>query len=153
MKNKSILILGDVLALLIVTLIGFATHGETGLSSLPRLAATFIPLVIAWFSLAPWFELFDIEFGSTPTLPPPSRPAGWGRWRVTRRSLREATEEVIKVALAMLFAGPFAVVLRGLILNTPVIPIFAVVLSVTSALGIVVWRAIYFLISRLQKIS
>ena len=34
-------------------------------------------------------------------------------------------------------AGPLGVVLRGLILNAPIIPIFAVVLSATSALGIV----------------
>jgi hypothetical protein len=140
MKNKSILILGDVLALLIVTLIGFATHGEMGLSFLPRLAATFIPLVIVWFLLAPWFGLFDIEINSTPTLPPPFFFGKWGRCH--------GVTEGVKVGVAMLFAGPLAAILRGLILNTPVILVFAVVLSVASALGIVVWRAIYFLISR-----
>jgi hypothetical protein len=53
------------------------------------------------------------------------------------------------VGLAMLFAGPLAVVLRGLILNAPIIPIFAVVLSATSALGLVIWRTLYFLLKRL----
>ncbi len=139
--NKTILILGDTLTLLIITLIGFATHGETSISFLPRMLTTFIPLLIGWFLLAPWFGLF------TPTQPPPFSKGKWGRWRVTRGSLREATEGVIKAGLAMLFAGPLAVVLRGLILNAPIIPIFAVVLSATSALGMMIWRALYFLLS------
>ena len=57
MKNK-MLILGDIFVLLIVTLIGFATHGETSISFLPRMLTTYIPLVIVWFLLAPWFQLF-----------------------------------------------------------------------------------------------
>jgi hypothetical protein len=52
------------------------------------------------------------------------------------------------VGVAMLFAGPLAVVLRGLILNAPIIPIFAVVLSVTSALGMMIWRGLYLLLKR-----
>ena len=136
MKNK-ILILGDTLTLLIITLIGFATHGETSISFLPRMLTTFIPLLIAWFLLSPWFGLFN----SAPTLPPPNPEGIWGRWRV-------ATEGAIKAGLAMLFAGPLAVVLRGLILNAPIIPIFAVVLSATSTLGMIIWRIVYLILKR-----
>jgi hypothetical protein len=135
MKSKYILVIGDTLTLLIVTLIGFATHGETSISFLLRMLTTFIPLLIGWFLLAPWFQLF------TPTQPPPNPEGIWGRWR-------EATEGAKRVALAMLFAGPLAVVLRGLILNAPIIPIFAVVLSATSAFGMMIWRTLYFLLSR-----
>jgi len=138
MKNK-ILILGDILTLLIVTLIGFATHGETTISFMPRMLTTFIPLLIGWFLLAPWFGLFN----PTPTQPPPFSKGKWGRWRV-------ATEGA-KVGLAMLFAGPLAVVLRGLILNAPIIPIFAVVLSATSALGMMVWRIIYLILYQVNS--
>ncbi len=121
--NKTILILGDILALLIVTLIGFATHGEAGLSFLPRMAAAFVPLVISWFAITPWFGLFQDEVVHNP-------------------------KQLWLPALAMLFAGPLAVVIRGLILNEPIPPIFAVVLSVTSALGMVVWRMIYLILNR-----
>src|SRR5262245_50749982 len=113
--KKSILVLGDILAILIVTFIGFASHGEVGAGSpspftvLPRMAAIFFPLVIAWFVLAALLHLFDQENASLNQL-----------WRA---------------ALAMIFAGPLAVVVRGLILNAPIIPIFAVVLSATSAFG------------------
>ena len=137
--NKTILILGDTLTLFIVTLIGFATHGETGISFLPRMLTAFIPLCVSWFLIAPRFGLFN----PAPALPPPNPEGIWGRWR-------EATEGA-KVGLAMLFAGPLAVVLRGLILNTPIIPIFAVVLSATSAFGLMIWRIVYLVFTTLRK--
>ena len=120
--KKSILVFGDILAILVVTMIGFASHGEAGLSFLPRIAAIVFPLVIAWLVLAALLHLFDQENTSLNQL-----------WRP---------------ALAMVFAGPLAVVVRGLLLNAPVIPIFAVVLSTTSAFGILIWRGIFLFVNR-----
>lgn len=121
--NKSILILGDLLAIAIITLVGFATHGETDLSFLPRMAAFFFPVSISWFLLAPALGLFRREITSSPA-------------------------ELWRPALGMLFAAPFAAVLRGFLLNAPIIPIFAAVLAGASALGMVLWRALYFLWNR-----
>ncbi len=123
MNKRSILIAGDILAILIVTVIGFATHGEADLSFLPRMAAAFFPLTIAWFLLAPWFGLFQMEIISNP-------------------------KQLWRPVLAMLFAAPLAAILRGLLLNAPIIPIFAVVLASTSAFGMFLWRGIYFLLRR-----
>ena len=124
--KKSIIFIGDTLALLITTLIGFVTHGEGNLSFLPRFLAAFIPLVIAWFLLAPWFGLFQSEITSNFKL----------LWRPV---------------LALIFAAPLAVVFRGLILNAPIIPIFAIVFGATSAFGMVIWRGFYlFWIKRSQ---
>jgi Protein of unknown function (DUF3054) len=132
MKPRNILlILGDMITLLIITLIGFAAHGETSISFLPRMLTTFIPLLIGWFLLAPWFGLL------TPSVAARHLPRFGGGW-----------VGVITAGLAMLFAGPLAVVLRGLILNAPIIPIFAVVLSATSVLGMMIWRTLYFLLNR-----
>ena len=121
--SKHILILGDILAILLVTLTGFASHGEMDLSLLPRMAAVFFPLNIAWFMLAPWLGLFqdDIIYN---------------------------TRQFWRPALTALFAAPFAAVLRGFLLNAPIIPIFAAVLAATSALGMLVWRALYLLLER-----
>ena len=116
--KKYILILGDILAILTVTIIGFASHGEGGVSFLPRMAATFFPLLIGWFLLAPFIGLFQTDITSN-------------------------TRQLWRPILAMIFAAPLAAVLRGLLLNAPIIPIFAVVLGATSALGMVVWRTIY----------
>ncbi|HEY3476924.1 MAG TPA: DUF3054 domain-containing protein [Anaerolineales bacterium] len=116
--NKSILILGDLLAIALVTLIGFAIHGEADVSFAPRMAALFFPLSIAWFVLAPALGLF-------------------------RRETTSTLGQLWRPALAMIFAAPLAAVLRGFLLNAPIIPIFAVVLAGTSALGMAIWRALY----------
>ena len=122
-NNRNVLILGDILTILLITLIGFATHGELNTYFITRMSALFFPLIIAWFLLSPWFGLFQTEI-----IPNPKQ-----LWRP---------------ALAMLFAAPLAAVLRGLILNAPIIPIFVVVLAATSAFGMVLWRGIYFLLNR-----
>ncbi len=108
------LVAGDGIVLLILTVIGFATHRETGVSFLPRIAATWIPLLVGWFVLAPALGLF-------------SAPRPLQLWRV---------------AIGGLFAAQLAVVLRGIILHAPVMPIFGLVLGGTSALGMSVWRMI-----------
>jgi hypothetical protein len=123
MRSKQILFAGDILAIAIVTVVGFATHGEADMSFLPRMLAAFIPVSVAWFLLAPWFSLFQPEISSN-------------------------SRQLWRPVVVMLFAGPFAVVLRGLILNAPIVPIFAVVLSATSAFGMLVWRGIFLLLNR-----
>ena len=123
MKKTTPLILGDLLAIALVTVIGFATHGEAGLSFLPRMAAAFFPISLAWFALAPALGLFRVENVSEP-------------------------KQLWRPVLAMLFSAPLAAVLRGLLLNVPIIPIFAVVLAATSAFGMLVWRAIYWILTR-----
>lgn len=122
-KNRWILCVGDLLAIAVLTFIGFATHGEADIAFLPRMAALFFPLSAAWFLLAPALGLFRRETTSDP-------------------------KQLWRPALAALFAAPLAAVLRGFILNAPVIPIFATVLAATSALGMVIWRALYLLWNR-----
>ena len=123
MKASWILYTGDILAIAIVILIGFTTHGETALSFLPRMGAIFIPLMISWFLLAPWLGLFQQE-------------------------IIAHLNQLWRPAYALLFAAPLAAVLRGLILNAPIIPIFVIVLGGSLALGMTIWRGIYFLMNR-----
>ena len=120
---KLILYAGDILAIIITSLIGFATHDELKPEFLLRMAAAIIPLTVAWFLLAPWFGLFQPAITSNP-------------------------KQLWRRVLAMLFAAPLAVVFRGLILNAAVLPIFAIVFGATSALGMVIWRGLYFLLNR-----
>jgi len=127
MKN-SLLIIGDILALLITTIIGFITHGEGNLSFLLRFLAAFVPLTVAWLLLAPWFGLFQPEITSSP-------------------------KQLWRPVLAMIFAAPLAVVFRGLILNAAILPIFVIVFGATSAFGIVIWRGLYWLLKRKPQID
>ena len=122
-QNRSVLILGDILAIGILTLIGFATHGETSISFLPRMAATFFPLLMAWFLLAPWLGLFQDE-------------------------VIYNARQLWRPALTALFAASLAAVLRGLMLNAAILPVFAIVLGAASAMGMAMWRALYFLLNR-----
>jgi uncharacterized integral membrane protein len=124
MMNRSwTLIVGDVICIAVLTLIGFASHREAELSFLPRMAALFFPLCIAWFLLAGASGLLTVEATS-------------GRSQIWR------------AGIAALFAAPFAAILRGFLLNAPVIPIFGAVLAGTTALGMTIWRTFYYFWNR-----
>lgn len=118
MKNIHRLILGDLLAIALVTVIGFATHSEMDFSFLPRMLTTFLPMSGAWFLVAPFLGLFRPEITSDP-------------------------RQLWRPFLGMVFAGPLAALLRAFLLHTMVIPIFAVVLSGFAGLGMLAWRLIW----------
>lgn len=119
MTKRTILILGDILLLAIITLIGFASHGETSLAFLPRMLTTFLPLLAGWFLLAPWFGLFNLQ-------------------------ITAQARQLWRPALAMLLAGPLVAILRAAMLNTVALPLFALILGASAALGMTLWRAIFW---------
>ncbi|GAB4419156.1 MAG: hypothetical protein Kow002_06560 [Anaerolineales bacterium] len=112
------LIMGDVLALAIITVIGFASHGEAAWSFVPRMMSTFAPLNLGWFLIAPWLGLFDTNIADNP-------------------------RQLWRALLAALLAAPMATFLRGVMLNAPVLPLFTAILGASAALGMFVWRGIY----------
>lgn len=123
MNHRFLLFAGDTLAIAIVTWIGFATHGEADFSFLPRMLATFLPLTAAWFLAAPWLGLFDARITANP-------------------------RQLWRPLMAMVLAGPLAAVLRAFWLGGVIIPVFVVVLSGTSALGMLAWRGLWLLLTR-----
>ena len=123
MKKVYLLILGDALALVVITLIGFGTHNELVLFPLERITATFLPLLAGWFLIAPWLGLFKPEITSD-------------------------TRQFWRPILAMFLAAPLAGLLRALMLNSVVIPFFVLILGGSAALGMVVWRSIWWLLNR-----
>jgi hypothetical protein len=126
MNKKSILILGDIITLAILMVTGFATHGETGTSFLPRMAAAFIPMSFGWFVLSPWFGLQD-------------------------ESIVAAPKHLWRIPLVFLFTAPLTVILRAAILHTAGVPVFALALGSANAIGMVVWRWIYTFIAKRMK--
>lgn len=121
LPRTTLLILGDAAALLAVTLAGFATH-QTSVAS-TRWLTTFIPLCIAWAVQAPWLGVYRVEVFT---------------------SLRRLWRPV----LAVLLAAPLFGILRGAVLNAPVLPLFVAVLGLSAALGILVWRLVFALLYR-----
>ncbi len=122
-KTMSLLI-GDLVVLTLVTVVGFASHGEATTAGL-RMLTTWFPLTVAWFLIAPFYGVYEPVIAS--------------QYRQLWRPL-----------WAMVIAGPMAAWLRSVILglvnhnglNTPILPIFVVVLGGFSALAILAWRAI-----------
>lgn len=113
-----ILIAGDGLVLLLVTVFGFATHGELS-SAGPRMLTTFVPLAVAWALVAPHLGVFDLEKSSQPG-------------------------QLWRPFWAMVLAGPWAAWMRGALLNAPIIPVFVVVLGGICALALLVWRFLFW---------
>lgn len=117
-----LLALGDVLVLAVVTLWGFATHDSLQ-SAGSRLFTTFIPLVAAWFLLAPHLQAYDLQ-----------RTKRW--------------QELWRPFWSMVLGGPLAAFLRGALLNRPIVPLFVVILGGISALALLAWRILVWAISR-----
>jgi ABC-type xylose transport system permease subunit len=127
MKNKRrlILICGDVVVFALVTLFGFSSHQTLGTAG-ARMLTTFIPLVVGWGLIAPFLGVYD-----------PVRAAdGRQLWRPF---------------WAMVLAGPMVGWLRGVWLGQVILPIFVVVLGGVSALAILAWRAVFYLVASRMK--
>jgi hypothetical protein len=123
MNRRVLLILGDILALAVITLIGFANHNELVLFPYYRMLASFLPLVAGWFLIAPWLGLFKPEINSSP-------------------------RQLWRPLLAMVLAAPLAGFLRALMLNSLVIPLFVLLLGGSAALGMLVWRVLWWILTR-----
>jgi hypothetical protein len=122
MLRQTPLIFGDVIVLVIITIIGFVSHGEAELSFVPRMSTTFIPLLIGWFLIAPWLGLFNEKTISDP-------------------------RQLWRPPFAMLLAAPMAAVLRATMLNTAALPLFTLILGSSAALGLLLWRGLRYLLT------
>lgn len=128
MRNSNLnwLLLGDVVSLGLVTLFGFASHGTLDTAGV-RMFSTFVPLLAAWFLIAPFLGVYRLD------------------WAVQSRQLW-------RPFWAMILAAPFAAWLRAVWLGGVVLPVFVVVLGGVNAIAILVWRLIFWaVINRLGK--
>jgi len=119
--------LGDIITIAILTVIGFATHGEADISYIPRMATTFIPVSISWFLIAPWLGLFNEQVIINPKL----------LWRIV---------------LAMVFIAPLAVILRAVLLHSAAQPLFVLILGGSNSIGILMWRVFYLIVIKRNSI-
>jgi len=124
-KSVGLLIFGDFVTIVAVTIAGFASHG-TLLSAGTRILTTFIPLVLAWFLVAPFFGLYHI---------------------VTVIEIRQLWRPLY----ISLIIAPLAAWFRGIMLNAPILPLFIAILCASIVVGFLIWRLIFlFLYMRLK---
>lgn len=119
-----LLVAGDLLAVFALSLIGFLTHNDT---LTWRWLATFLPSCVAWALIAPWLGNYRSQSAS--------RPSHF--WRA---------------ALAGFLAAPTTAWLRGLWLSAAISPIFVLVLGLTSAFGMGLWRLLWGWIAQRTQI-
>ncbi|RPJ50838.1 MAG: DUF3054 domain-containing protein [Chloroflexi bacterium] len=110
---------GDVLAIFVVTMAGFMTH--YGAIKDWRWLTTFLPVLAAWFAIAPWVGVFRSDLASQP-------------------------RQLWRPVLAALLSAPLAATLRGAWLNAAILPLFVVILGLTNALGLLIWRGIWVVV-------
>ncbi len=126
--QRFVLIAGDIITLAIVTVIGFASHGIADTAG-SRMLSTFIPLVVAWFLIAPFLQVYDNQISLD----------GRQLWRPL---------------WAMILASPMAAWLRGLMLSSPILPVFVIILGGVSTVAILVWRGTFWLVAtRMKRIN
>jgi len=125
-REKIILIIGDIITLGIVTYIGFASHGTAGTAG-SRMLTTFIPLVAAWFLIAPHLKVYEPRVGSN--------------W-----------QQLWRPFWSMVLAAPMAAWIRGMMLDAPILPLFVIILGGVSAIGILIWRGLFIIVlSRIKS--
>jgi hypothetical protein len=119
-RERNVLIIGDVVTFGLITLIGFASHGTAGTAG-TRMFTTLLPLVASWLLIAPHLGVYVYQNAVD--------------WRQLWRPF-----------WSMILAAPMAAWMRGIALNSPILPLFVIILGGISAVGILVWRALFWLI-------
>ncbi|MCP3994511.1 MAG: DUF3054 domain-containing protein [bacterium] len=111
-KQRNVII-GDVVVLVLLTVIGFATH--LTLDAFGRMIVTMIGTVAAWAAVAPFLGVYTESVIDDPG----------SLWRV---------------AWAGLLAAPLATFLRGMMLDRDIPWVFVVVTILTTSFALVAWR-------------
>jgi hypothetical protein len=110
-----LLLIGDVFTIFIVSLVGFVNHN----SAIDwHIFTTLLPMLAAWSVAGFLLGVYKVEVVSAPA-------------------------QLWRVILAVMLAAPVAAWLRAIWLDRAVIPVFALVLGLSAALGLVIWRLIW----------
>lgn len=115
-RTQRTVIIGDVVVLILMTLLGFATH--LSLDALGRIVVTTAGVIIAWAAVSPFVGVYDERRIADPG----------SLWRV---------------AWAWVLAAPLAGFLRAAALNRDISWVFVLVTMGTSGLALMAWRVIY----------
>ncbi|MFN7036479.1 MAG: DUF3054 domain-containing protein [Bellilinea sp.] len=112
------LILMDGIVLMLVTFIGFASHSSSPAGG--RWLTTFLPMLAAWLMTAWVSGLYSPQISTD-------------------------YRQLWRVLIGAGLAAPLGAVLRGLWLESVVMPAFALVMMAVSAAGLLIWRFIWVL--------
>ncbi len=117
-RRRLTLALGDASMVLLVTLIGFASHQELDPAAAGRMLATWLPFTASWCVIASLLGLYRLG---------------------TAGGLRD----VWRVGAAALFASALGAWLRSLWLHSGLVPIFVLVMTGVTTLAMSAWRSLF----------
>ncbi len=109
------LIAGDAFTLLIVTLIGFASHNELQWAFVGRMALSWLPFTLAWWLLAARMQLLD-----------PQRPMSWSL--------------TLDLTVAVFYAATVGMMVRAWVMGGVLLPVFALVMAAVAWPALWLWR-------------
>lgn len=123
-KNSSfwVQIAGDLIVLLLVTVIGLANH-DTLNNGVSHFLANFLPFAAGWFLAAPFIGAYD------------------------QKTLGDASQ-LWRPFWAAILSAPMGGLLRSLAMGTAVVPVFVIVMGGMLALALLAWRVVFFLLLR-----
>ena len=126
------LVAGDVVSFLVFAAVGRGSHGEaSGFGAIAQVAVTALPFAVGWFAVSPFVGAF--------------------RRRLTDTPLRM----LARTELAWLAAWPVAMLLRRIFVNDGIAPsrflVFALVVLVTNAIILGLWRTAFAGVERLRR--
>jgi hypothetical protein len=128
LRQRRLLVLGDVLTLALLTVAGFAFHQELEAVGSSRFLATYLPFLAAWLASAGILRALDPQRAIEP-------------------------RQIWRPCAAALIAAPLGAILRAAWLGTPPVPVFVAVMGLMTLLGLALWRGMYLLLrgSRRQE--
>ena len=127
-RRAALLAGGDLLAFLLFSAIGRASHSEAaGFEALAQIAETAAPFALGWFVVAPLLGAFGADTTDSP-----------------RRMLG-------RTALAWLVAWPIGLLLRALIRQTGIPLSFAIITLLTNMLILLGWRGAFAWLTSWRK--
>lgn len=126
------LVAGDVVSFLVFAAVGRGSHGEaSGLGAGVEIARTALPFALGWFVVSPFIGAF--------------------RRRLTDTPLRM----LARTELAWLAAWPVAMLLRRVFVSDTITVrnflVFALVVLITNAVFLGVWRTGFALVERMRR--
>ena len=126
------LVAGDVVSFLVFAAVGRGSHGEaSGLGAGVEIARTALPFALGWFVVSPFIGAF--------------------RRRLTDTPLRM----LVRTEVAWLAAWPVAMLLRRIFVNDTITVrnflVFALVVLITNAVFLGVWRTGFALVERMRR--
>lgn len=123
----TVVALGEICIITLFVILGKYEHGVSIRQSYTRTA---LPFLISWFAISPWL----------------------GSYKMT--TVYGLKQTIWRIPLIWISCGLIAIIVRGVLTDSPLVINFIVVSIAVQGLGIIVWRGLFMAITlRVKQVS